>query len=286
MSKTSIEWTDHSVNPIRARDDGAVGHYCEKISPGCANCYASAMQKRFWMPGFGSAKNRGSVEVFLDESKLHEVLRRRKPTKYFWCDMTDMFGEWVPFAWIDRCFAVMALTPHHTHQVLTKRPERMAEYWSSVSVRIDSVLAAAVKLTGVWLGTSCEDQQRADERREPMRKLADQGWLTFVSYEPALENVCWDGWEFLSWLIVGGESGSRARPFDLAWARNAIHWCEASDTACFVKQLGARPYMPGSGGERDPATVKTWLSLVDKKGGDPAEWPEDLRVRQMPKVVA
>lgn len=131
MAETSIEWTDHSINPIRARQGDSVGHYCEKISDGCTNCYASRMQKRFTMPSFGSGQKRGEVECFLDESKLQEVLRRKKPTRYFWCDMTDLFGEWVPDEWIDKCFAAMALTPQHTHQVLTKRPSRALGWFQS-----------------------------------------------------------------------------------------------------------------------------------------------------------
>lgn len=141
MGETSIEWTDRSVNPIRARNKrtGAVGHYCELYSSGCAHCYASNFQPRFKLPKFhgkqppqpltpderGCISVNDQLEVFLDTDVLGEVLRRRKPTKWFWCDMTDMFGWWVPDEWIDRCFAVMALTPQHTHQVLTKRAERM-----------------------------------------------------------------------------------------------------------------------------------------------------------------
>jgi hypothetical protein len=135
MNATSIEWTDLSVNPIRARRlDGkqrVPGHFCQKISPGCANCYASRTQPRFGLPQFpGTNKSPADmgVELFLDQKVLESVLKRRKPAKLFWFDMTDAFGDWVPFEWLDQCFAVMALTPHLTHQVLTKRPERMADY--------------------------------------------------------------------------------------------------------------------------------------------------------------
>lgn len=92
MSITSIEWTDRSVNPIRARLGAAVGHHCEKVSPGCANCYASRLQSRFKMPPFQMDK-RADVEPFFDERRLQEVLRRKTPTKWFWCDMSDMFGR-------------------------------------------------------------------------------------------------------------------------------------------------------------------------------------------------
>lgn len=132
MAKTSIEWTDFSVNPIRARLNGKVGHHCEKVSAGCKNCYSSRLQLRFGLPVFDASK-RQSVEHFLDASKLEQVLRRKTPTKWFWCDMTDMFGDWVPDAWVAVCFGVMAATPWHTHQVLTKRPERARKWFAWIA---------------------------------------------------------------------------------------------------------------------------------------------------------
>ncbi len=158
MPKTSIEWTDRSVNPIRARDraTGAEGHWCEKVSPGCKNCYASRIQSRLQMHRY-DAGNRDRVEVFLDRSRFDEVLRRRKPTKWFWCDMTDLFGEWVPDEWIDACFVVMALTPQHTHQVLTKRAGRMREYFAELAAENPADLlaryseAAGNMLDGEWV---------------------------------------------------------------------------------------------------------------------------------------
>ena len=209
MAKTSIEWTDHSINAFRARDrEGHVGHYCEKISAGCTHCYASGLQKRFQMPEYRADKREG-IEVFLDESKLQEVLRRRVPTKYFWCDMTDMFLECYPFDWIDKCFAVMALTPQHTHQVLTKRPRRMLEYCrrlgrhnfvdpvSLAMKQMNSDRGAFYKLTptgwcfpNIWLGVSVEDQKTADERVPLL--LQTPAAVRWVSYEPALGSVDFD----------------------------------------------------------------------------------------------
>lgn len=142
MGVTSIEWTrgadgspGHTVNPLRARlksDPSRVGHYCEKPSPGCLNCYASAFQVRRGLPPFGGTHGRGLelVEPYLDVSKLEDVLRRRKPTVWFWADMTDMFGRWVTNEQIAACFAIMAATPWHTHQVLTKRAERLPEWFA------------------------------------------------------------------------------------------------------------------------------------------------------------
>lgn len=213
MGSTSIEWTDHSVNPIRARNraTGAVGHFCEKITPGCAHCYSSTWQHRFTSRGNGTGLdflpvNRSKVELFLDDGVLRSVLKRRKPTKFFWCDMTDMFGEWVADRWIDRCFAIMSLTPQHTHQVLTKRPERMREYMalgrqgrvndthilnggSPIWFRLDERKLAGPQwpLPNVWLGVSVEDQQRADERIPLL--LQTPAAVRFLSVEPLLGPV-------------------------------------------------------------------------------------------------
>lgn len=131
--KTSIEWCDHSINPLRARHNatGNVGHYCEKIASGCKHCYSSRMQLRFKTPEFGGGQLRDDYELFLDDKKLQEVSRRRIPTRYFWCDMTDIFGAWVQPEWLSACFATMDATPHHTHLLLTKRPENVRKMWCS-----------------------------------------------------------------------------------------------------------------------------------------------------------
>ena len=217
MAATNIEWCDHSINTLRARvtATNAVGHYCEKVSPGCANCYASTLQKRFGGLPYDSGQHRNKVGLFLDPSKLQEVLRRQKPTHYFWCDMTDLFGEWVPEEWIDQCFAVMALTPQHTHMVLTKRPGRMLHYLTAkgkhnnLEVTADALLPGKghpsfggkhllpnLPLPNVWLGVSVEDQQRADERIPLL--LQAPAAVRFLSCEPLLgavdlTHVVWPG---------------------------------------------------------------------------------------------
>lgn len=220
MTRTSIEWTDHSINPIRARLGDAVGHYCEKVSPGCKNCYSSRLQRRFGMPEFQEQRSAG-VEPFLDASKLAEVLHRKKPTTWFWENMSDLFGEWVPNEWIAACFGVMVATPWHTHQVLTKRALRMREWfrWASHDFALQqrgiacapnvarAMLDAAAEYLGtknetlnqawrgfaevdpwplpnVWLGVSAEDQKHLDERWPHLRDTPAA--VRFLSYEPAL----------------------------------------------------------------------------------------------------
>ncbi len=218
----------------------------------------------------------------------------------------------------------------HVFQVLTKRPERMLAYLSAEDERRARIaswvkgnhLAAvydprSVRLTlwpipGVWLGVSVEDQARADERIPLL--LETPAAVRFISAEPLLGPVdlespvavgvhalgCGDencptrrdgSCRGLDWVIVGGESGPRARPCDVAWIRDLVRQCREAGTACFVKQLGGRPAYFGSGSlpgpdvevmARDNSARWSYWVLRDRKGGDPAEWPEDLRVREFP----
>lgn len=253
MGKTSIEWTDYSINPIRAKNlAGAVGHYCEKISSGCANCYASNLQKRFQMPGFGKVKTElpEGIGPFLDQTKLEAVMSRKKPTKYFWCDMTDLFGWWVPFGWIDRCFAAMAATPWHTHQILTKRPERAVEYFESHNPHLEMTRqfvnfadyrepVGPWPLPNVWIGTSVENQSVLDSRVMALAEIPAA--VRFLSVEPLLEDLGQIlGYleQGIHWVIVGGESGHGARPMHPDWVRSLRDQCQAASVNFFFKQWG------------------------------------------------
>ncbi len=311
MGKTSIEWVrnpdgspGHTINPIRAEsDEGRVGHYCEKVSAGCKNCYSSRMQRRFGMPEFPEARS-GGVRPFFDLGKLDEVRLRKIPTRYFWCDMTDLFGAWVPDEWIGQCFVTMATTPHHTHLVLTKRPERMRKLLSDPPLSFPLEMLGGKPLSNVHLGVSCEDQATADARIPIL--LDTPAAVRFVSAEPLLDPIdftrlpiqhedgdyhCdqdalrgvnrWNGRPMpkLDWVIVGGESGPKARPMDLHWARSIVAQCRAAGVPVFVKQLGANPTTDH---RTRPAGDTPWVLLKDRKGGDMAEWPEDLRMREFP----
>src|SRR5260370_3288712 len=256
MNKTPIEWTDFTVNPFRFRnlETGKVGHHCAKISPGCKNCYSSTMQAGPYLSGLTFIEtNKPKGEFFLDEGAMAQVARRKQPARIFWCDMTDMFLEDYPDEWIDRCFAVRALTPQHTHEVLTKRPERMREYFQDMG-RVGSGVAGFVfdyawagcvpnttlvpkfPLPNVWLGVSVEDQQRADERIPLL--LQTPAAVRFLSVEPLLGPVDVARWlirrnpnppatnwdmsrrQSIDLVIVGGESGPGARPMHPALARS------------------------------------------------------------------
>ena len=219
MSDNSkIEWTDATWNPIRARNkaSGGVGHFCEHVSEGCRNCYAERLQARFGNPIRYARQDREKVELFLDEEKLLEPLRWRKPRMIFACSMTDLFGEWAPDEWLDKVFAVMALAPQHTFQVLTKRPKRMRAWLSIARAHPVGLQALGVTLAehardpkseigsgvilqgdvchlrlwplhNVWLGVSVEDQPTADERIPDL--LATPAALRWVSAEPLLAAI-------------------------------------------------------------------------------------------------
>ncbi|HET9217104.1 MAG TPA: DUF5131 family protein, partial [Terriglobia bacterium] len=236
-------------------------------------------------------------------------------------DMTDVFGEWVPVGLLEELFAVFALRSDVIWQVLTKRADRMQRilteqapeaehFWAMVEGSAqrrhqertgkDPSLwhAMHAPLPNVWLGVSAEDQKNADERIPLLLKVPAA--VRFVSYEPALGPIDFRSWlpvtrqcdRMLDWILVGGESGPGARAFNIQWARDMIAQCRAAGVACFTKQLGAKPYLhfeqnvrqdsPGFKWTIQELEVEESIRLKDRKGGTPAEWPEDLRVRGWP----
>jgi protein gp37 len=318
---SSIEWTDTTWNPVTG---------CTKVSPGCAHCYAETFAERFrGVPGHPFEQG---FDLKLWPERLSLPLGWKKPRRVFVNSMSDLFHESVPFEFIDRVFAVIALTPQHTYQVLTKRPERMREYLTRRGTRARIDVHAAGWMVGeddldqesvegfvdsvendpnwnppwplpnVWLGTSTENQHWLDIRVPEL--LATPAAVRFLSCEPLLGPLdlrpfiqpyvhrCDDGeinmvctCAQLDWVIVGGESGPKARPMDIAWARWIVAQCRAAGTKVFVKQLGKHPYIAlGPGGE-NPAKIVHYLYPKSRKGGDMAEWPEDLRVREFPVVI-
>jgi protein gp37 len=268
--RSAIEWTDASWNPIRARNlkTGKVGWHCEHVTTGCERCYAEGINKRLgtglpFKPG-----HRKDVEIFLDEKMLRAPRRWAKPRKIFVCSMTDLFADFVKDEWLDRIFATMLLSPHHTFQVLTKRPERMRAY--TTSERAIGPVEAQKRwwpLPNVWLGVSCERQEEADERIPLL--LQTPAAVRFISAEPLLGPIrlmripvkipgepgygdCQ-----IDWCIVGGESGPNASPMHPDWARSLRDQCQAAGVAFFFKQWGAWRLTPADNGD------ETW----------PAQWP-------------
>ena len=328
--KSTIEWTSATWNPIRG---------CSRVSEGCRHCYAERTAIRHvsmpTRPLGGVTKGqepgayhglvtstpqgpRWTGEVRFVEDALTLPLRWKAPRRIFVNSMSDLFHEKVSDEWIDRIFAVMALTQRHTYQILTKRHERMCAYLTDPKHQqrvvnwMDRTLGPADHIgengtdadgvstfpcPSIHLGVSVEDERTAQTRIAAL--IDTPAAVRWVSYEPALgpidfrpymPNALWHdlpSWKQpeLDWIVVGGESGPGARPFDLAWARSTITQCRAAGVPVFVKQLGARPIIYLGDGHRNEVRVRPIL-LRDRKGGDWAEWPEDLRVREFPTASA
>ena len=296
-TNSSIQWTDATWNPVRG---------CTKVSPGCAHCYAETFAERF--RGVKGHPYEQGFDLRLVPEKLIEPLSWKKPRRVFVNSMSDLFQEGVPDEFIDQVFAVMAMTPQHTYQVLTKRADRMRAYCADPHrpAAIDTALLWAVSvanrswkclvqpnapsgvegwpISNVWLGVSVENQHFADERIPLL--LQTPAAVRFISAEPLLGPLvlscgywleCEPGLNLptLDWVIVGGESGHGSRPCHTDWIANVVLQCARAGVPCFVKQLGSNGYqLPGG------------YPLRDRKGGDMGEWPEDLRVREFPKAAA
>ncbi|MEG3981861.1 DUF5131 family protein [Microcoleus sp. D3_18a_C4] len=308
---SNIEWCNITANPIHLiREDGTHGgHWCQKVSPGCAKCYSETQNQSNYFK-FASHLSYSGIapnNLIFDEKVMQELLKMRSPKKIFLCSMTDLFGEWVPDAWLDRAFAYMALSKQHTFQILTKRPERMREYFLSpnrsqaifdfmlyyTDPRNQHNLSISLPLTNVWLGTSVENQKAADDRIPSL--LQTPAAVRFLSCEPLLESIRLDkpfrtsnsGYEFtwldyLNWIVVGGESGAGARPCDVEWIRSIVRQCQPTNVAVFVKQLGAVPIKTETY-ILDIADTHPKLKLKDRKGGNINEFPADLQVREFPE---
>ena len=330
MGDTSIEWTQ---NP-----DGSPGKTwnpvsgCTKVSQGCKHCYAEKLFPRPY-PG------RAFTDVRTHVDRLLQPLSWRKPQRVFVNSMSDLFHEDVPVAFIAAVFGVMAATPQHTYQVLTKRPEMARAFFNWIGSMPQATMHEAVKgqvgyhhprrpavnttawpLPNVWLGVSAEDQKTADQRIPILLNLPAA--VRFVSAEPLLEWI-YLGAHFrhesqlaegkrgcqvcgllanplhaadakgLDWVIVGGESSTKARPFHVEWARTLVAQCAYFGIAPFVKQMGANVLDVIARGHDWPAAPMHLtdyvphghfrVRLADRKGGDMNEWPVALRRREFPR---
>lgn len=334
MSKSAIEWTEDTWNPV-------IG--CTRVSEGCRNCYAERMSARLasmadadaekgrppstrkhnytrvvkYKDGYALPQWNNRI-VCVDEA-LGEPLKRRKSTTYFVNSMSDLFHKDVPFEFIDKVFAVMALTPQHTYQVLTKRPERMAEYSRHDATQNRAGLIGDVAdsmrrefgigdptigplghgepgekwypLSNVWLGTSVEDQAAADTRIPHL--LRCQAAVRFLSLEPLLGPVD------LTKTCINPPQETASADGSYWYAGDAgVDWlivggesgpgarpCNAEWIRSIIQQgkaAGVPVFVKQLG------KVPTWAGMAppqvfhDKKGADMAEWPEDLRVREYP----
>ncbi len=338
---SNIEWTDATWNPV-------VG--CTRVSAGCDHCYAVAMTHRLEqiardpvaacdrrgnytgltvLNGKGDRHFNGTVRC-VDEA-LTVPLKWRKPRRIFVNSMSDLFHKSVPFEFVAAVFGVAAAARRHTFQILTKRPERAAQFFEfmrdrrgRIAASIASPVAAccdalhsftgsiyntdyfpdddAWPLPNVWLGASCEDQAAADERIPHL--LRCPAAVRFLSCEPLLGPIDLTnigehdgrpmsallrhpvvddepGGQGIDWVIVGGESGPKARPSSINWINSISTQCQEARVPLFVKQLGSRPVVTST-----PSGEPEAYPLRDRKGADPDEWPAHLRSRrQWPSVL-
>lgn len=217
MSTNSrIEWTERTWNPV-------VG--CTKISAGCKHCYAEVMARRLQAMG-APGYELGFKKVRVLPERLADPLERRKPTLYFVNSMSDLFHDQVPETFIRQVFDVMERTPQHTYQVLTKRAKRISQFARSYAVP-----------DNVWIGVSVENKRHGVPRIAELQ--AAPAATRFLSVEPLLEDVGALDLSGIDWVIVGGESGHKARPMKPEWARGVQRQCEEQGVLFFFKQWGA-----------------------------------------------
>lgn len=287
MGNSKIEWTEKTWNPV-------VG--CSKISPGCAHCYAETMANRLKgmalkdiADGTDPGRKRHYIDAIDDKGRwtgkmipvpesLDDPLRWKKPQMIFVNSMSDLFHEDLPFDFVDQVFATMYAATWHTFQILTKRPDRMLEYFQSDPIprigtrafqqwtRYEPTKAADNLLTNadivgdvaqmwpllnVWLGTSCENRWAADQRTPFL--IECPAAVRFLSCEPLLGPIVFadvtrradvvsqlgkKALNGINWVICGGESGHNTRPMHPDWPRSLRDQCQAADVPFFFKQWG------------------------------------------------
>ncbi len=209
-----IEWTEQTWNPSAG---------CSKISTGCQNCYAEVMAKRLQAIGVCGYKNGFEFNIVPD--RLNEPLKRKKPTIFFVNSMSDIFHENMPIVYLDKIFDIIRKTPYHTYQLLTKRADIMYKYLSQIDIP-----------ENIWLGVTVENQLEGLPRINKLRQL--KASVLFLSIEPLLEDLGTINLNNIDWVIVGGESGNKARPMEKDWVLNIKQQCEKQDAAFFFKQWG------------------------------------------------
>ena len=213
MRTTKIEWTERTWNPVTG---------CKKISEGCLHCYAETMTRR--LHAMGCAKYSHGFRPTEHYEDLQEPYKWKKPSTVFVCSMSDLFNENISFDFIDKVFSVIKDTPKHTYQILTKRAERMENYFRDREIP-----------TNVWIGVTVENK-KALKRIESIRDLP--AIVRFLSCEPLLEDLGSMNLDGINWIIVGGESGVSARRMDESWVINIKKQARQNGIPFFFKQWG------------------------------------------------
>ena len=212
-TSSPIEWTEATWNPVTG---------CDKVSPGCAHCYAERMARR--LQAMGQRNYTRGFELTLQEQMLEVPIRWRRPRRIFVNSMSDLFHARVPEEFIQRVFAVMRKADWHEYQILTKRSERLAELHHSLPWA-----------PHIWMGVSVENARFA--YRIDHLRMTDAR-VKFLSLEPLLGPLPTLDLGGIHWVIVGGESGPRARPMERSWVLDIRDQCRAEGVAFFFKQWG------------------------------------------------
>ena len=214
MAQSRIECIEETWNPSTG---------CNKVSSGCKNCYAETMANR--LKAIGTPGYENGFEFTVIPGRLNQPLLKKKPTKYFVNSMSDLFHEKMPKRFLDKIFEVVEKTPNHTYQILTKREKRMEAYFRG-----------KILPKNVWMGVSVEDK-KSIKRIDYLREV--NASIRFISAEPLLEDLGHIDLQNIHWVIVGGESGHKARPMKKEWALNIKEQCELQGSIFFFKQWGA-----------------------------------------------
>ena len=212
--KHKIEWTEQTWNPTAG---------CSKVSASCKNCYAETMAMRLQAMGVRGYEN--GFQFGIVPERLNEPLKRKKPTVYFVNSMSDLFHHEMPKDYLEKIFDIIKKTPHHTYQILTKRADRMYIYFNDKPIP-----------NNIWLGVTVENKKEGLPRIDYLRQL--KGSVLFLSMEPLLEDLGEINLTNIDWVIVGGESGPKARPMEKEWVINIKKQCEKNNIAFFFKQWG------------------------------------------------
>ena len=305
--ETKIQWTDRTFNPW-------IG--CAKVAPGCANCYAEAdmaIRRKRVVWGVNGTRSVTSDAYWRQPIKWNrEAEASGVRRKVFCASLADVFEDRPEVeTWRLGLFELIDETPWLDWLLLTKRPERILDFWPSRSGY--EYIPEAGRMneysefhrSNVWLGTSISDQETADKAISELLKCRDLSPILFLSCEPLIGPLRLDQVQYdhiveinvltgdhgvnrphagrsnaaIDWVIVGGESGPNARPYDTWWAQMIIDQCVAAGVPCFHKQLGSNPFSSSLNGTMLGGGL---IRLKDRKGGDMSEWPDALRVRQFP----
>ena len=294
--KTGIEWTDATWNCI---------YGCSRVSPGCENCYAESFSHRFSgqkghrMEGLTVLRKKGpswTGKITLAPDRLNQPLRWTRPRMIFVNSLSDVFHKKVPFEFVAAMFGVMGLAQDHTFQILTKRHERMVEFYGWLEAEAKSRAGKPVQaclwhlddhnaqgadvtipkelyqgevaldwpLNNVWMGVSVEDQERCNERIPYLQQVPAA--VRFLSMEPMVGEVDYLDLRGIHWVILGGESGPGSRPMNPDWVRYVRDRCNEEGVPFFMKQWGQHD----SDGVK-AKSKKTTGCAID--GVDHKEWP-------------